>query len=196
MDEHAIGGVAKRPTVCVEADLVALDEVAIVGDINTGAVVAGNQIARACRGTADGSVCPVGFHAGQAIAKGLGSCYVSADVIAAGDVRGIVEFDAVAGVAGNQVSFARGRAADGIIGACRIVYAIADVGNGLGASKVGADVVADDHVAVGCASGAAADGNRQINAGAVVTGDHVAGLGRRAADRVVDALGEAPVLAR
>src|SRR5262249_7515760 len=151
-----------------------------VGDGDADLVVAGDDVdRRAADGI--GGAAAVEVHASTGVAEVGGAVDVGADAVAQHHVaRGarIGDLHAVERLAGDDRGGTAGRAADRVVlGAVTEVYAVAGVAKDGRAVDVGADEVAQHHVAAG---GSTDD----LHAVVVVAGDEVGGTGRRAADRV------------
>src|SRR5262249_36171543 len=95
------------------------------------------------------------------------------------DVAAIIDVDAIAAVGREDIPLPRARAADQVVGgATPDGHAVVAVAEGLGAGRVGADLVALHDVA---RSTSPFDGDAPID----VARDEVPGAGGRSADRVV-----------
>src|SRR5262249_20943978 len=146
------------------------------------ASVAGNDVARACQGAADGVAGAriENPHAGETIAEcRSGTAGAHADIVPLDRVgrRAVVDLYAGSHIARDDVSCGRCGAADEV--AARVIEEYTpEVADARGAGGVGADVISGDLVARGA-------GILNLNAGVKIAAKDVAHAGGRPADDVI-----------
>ena len=161
-DQHAFKRVTEVSRAGhVRTDIVALNQVARcgrAGDVNTGRVIAGDDVPRCRRGAADCIVRCTGLKADSVVGvtDGCRSCGIGANVVALYQVvigAGVLDANAIVAVSGDDVPGPRRRSANRVgIGTHFNKHTIGRVTKNSGAGHIGANEVALDEVSSGTGS--------------------------------------------